>query len=133
MSSEVYRENYLAALEVAHSQLDRIIREFDSLQLRKEQIEDVVGALDPFLSSAQPAGYEIRQPEPVRYESRRPEPIQVEPVWTAPATEVIPPVLRATPVPAPEPVAPAAFAPMSESKIDPIQSRINRALGLAVA
>jgi hypothetical protein len=120
MGSQVYRENYLAAIEVAQSQLEHIVREFDNLQLRKEQIEDVVGALEPFLRFAQPANHEVRQPEP----------IHVEPVRMAPAPEVIQPAFRATP--APEPVAPAAFAPASES-MDPIQNRINRALGLAVA
>jgi len=33
----------------------------------------------------------------------------------------------------PEPVTPAAFSPMPEPILDPIQNRINRALGLAVA
>jgi hypothetical protein len=135
MGSQVYRENYLAALEVAHSQLDRIIGEFDSLQLRKEQIENVVGALQPFLRSAPSASYEVRQPQPVHHELRQSEPIQVEPLRVAPEPEIVQPVLRATsaPAPAPEPVAPAAFSSVSESKMDPIQSRINRALGLAVA
>jgi hypothetical protein len=123
MGSRVYRENYLAALEVAHSQLDRIIGELDGLQLHKKQIEDVVGALQPFLRSAPSASYDVPQPEP----------IQVDPVWVAPEPEVVQPAHRATAARAPEPVAPAAFSPMSESKMDPIQSRINRALGLAVA
>lgn len=126
MSSQVYRASYLAAIEVAQSQLEHIVREFDNLQLRKEQIEDVVGALEPFLGSTQPASYEVRQPQPAHFEFRQPEPIHVEPVHMAPAPEAF----RATP--APEPVAPAAFAPVSES-MDPIQNRINRALGLAVA
>jgi len=39
MGSQVYRETYLAALEVAHSDLDHIIEQFDMLQLRKEQLE----------------------------------------------------------------------------------------------
>ncbi len=130
MGSQVYRENYLAAFEVAHSKLDEIIREFESLQLRKEQIQNVVGALDPFLRSTQPAGYEVRQPEPVHYEFHQPEPIHIEPARVAPELDIFQPVHRATP--GPEPVAPAAFAPVAES-MDPIQNRINRALGLAVA
>jgi hypothetical protein len=133
MSSRVYRENYLAALEVAHSELDRIIGEFDSLQLRKEQIEGAVGALEPFLSSAPLASHETRQPGPADYEIRQHKPIHAEPVQIVPEPEIVQPVLRAAPVPAPEPVAPPAFSPMSAAKIDPIQSRINRALGLAVA
>ncbi|HMG86975.1 MAG TPA: hypothetical protein VK574_14680 [Terracidiphilus sp.] len=133
MGSQVYRENYLAAVEGAHSQLDEIIREFDSLQLRKEQIEGVVGALQPFLRTAPQASYEVRQPDPVHHEFHQPEPIQAEPVRVAPEPEIVKQVLRVAPVPAPEPVAPAAFSPVSESKLDPIQNRINRALGLAVA
>ena len=132
MASQVYRETYLAALEAAHAQLEQIIREFDNLQLRKELIDHVVGALEPFLPSAQPARYEVRHSEPVHHELRQPEPIP-EPIHLAPEPEIVQPVLQAAPVPAPEPVAPPAFAPASESKMDPIQRRINRALGLAVA
>jgi len=131
MGSHVYRENYLAALEVAHSQLDQIIREFDSLQLRKEMIENVVGALEHFLPSAQQARYEVRQPEPVRSEFHQPEPIPIQHSRLAREPESVQPVLCAAPNP--EPVAPAAFSPKSESKSDPIQNRINHALGLAVA
>ncbi|MGA9586879.1 MAG: hypothetical protein WBQ95_16200 [Terracidiphilus sp.] len=110
MGSQVYRETYLAALDVAHSDLHHIMEQFDMLQLRKEQLEDVLGALDPFLRSASKAvSHEIRQPEPLRA-----QPIRIEP-----EPEVIQPVLHA--VPMPEPI------------LDPIQNRINRALGLAVA
>jgi hypothetical protein len=133
MSSQIYRERYLAALEVANSELGHIIREFDSLQLRKEQIEDVVGALEPFLRSAQTAGYEVRQPEPVRYDFRQPEPIHIEPIRLAPEPEIVQPAIHAAPVPAPQPIAPPAFSPVSDSTLDPIQNRINHALGLAVA
>jgi hypothetical protein len=117
----------LAAVHVAHSQLDEIMQEFDSLQLRKEQIECVVGALQPFLRIAPQANYETHQPEPVHY-----EPIQ-EPIRVAPRPEVIQPALHAVPERAPAPVAPAAFSPASEASLDPLQNRINRALGLAVA
>ena len=111
----------MAALEVAHSDLDQIIEEFDNLQLRKEQLEDVLGALEPFLRTAKSASYERRQPEP----------IHAEPIMAEPEPEIVQPVFRA--VQAPEPVAPAAFSPMPEPILDPIQNRINRALGLAVA
>jgi hypothetical protein len=121
MGSQVYRETYLAALEVAHSDLNQIIERFDTLQLRKEQLENVLGTLQAFLGSRQEASYELRGSEPVYA-----EPVRVEPVQ-----EISQPVLRA--VPTPEPVAPAAFSPVPEPILDPIQSRINRALGLAVA
>ena len=121
MGSQVYREAYLAALEIAHSDLDRIIGEFDNLQLRKQQLEDVVGTLEPFLRSAKPVSYELRQPEP----------IPAEPVMAKSDPEIAQPAFRA--VPTPEPVTPATFSPMPEPILDPIQHRINRALGLAVA
>lgn len=121
MGSQVYRETYLTALDVAHSDLDQIIEQFDMLQLRKEQLEDVLGALEPFLRSAQKTNFEFRQSEP----------IHAEPVKVEPEREIMPPVLRAEPMP--EPVTPAAFSPMPEPILDPIQRRINRALGLAVA
>jgi hypothetical protein len=133
MGSQVYRENYLAAVQVAHSQLDQIVLEFDSLQLRKEQIEGAVEALQPFLRIAPQASHEVRRPEPVHYEFHQPEPIQVEPIRVASEPEIAQPVLHTMPVSAAEPVAPAAFSPVSDSKMDPIQRRINRALGLAVA
>jgi hypothetical protein len=121
MGSQVYRETYLAALEVAHSDLNQIIEQFDLLQLRKEQLENALGSLEAFLVSKQETTYEYHQPEPIHA-----EPINVEPVQ-----QIVQPALRA--VPTPEPVAPAAFSPMPEPILDPIQSRINRALGLAVA
>lgn len=137
MGSQVNRENYLAALEVAHSQLDEIIREFDGLQLRKEQIENAVGALEPFLRSDQ-RSYAAPNSEPFHYEFQKMEPVRVEPahpepIHAMPQPEVVQPVLQVAPVPASEPVRPAAFSPMPEPILDPIQHRINRALGLAVA
>ena len=121
MGSPVYRENYLAALEVAHSNLDQIMQDFESLQHRKSQLENAVGALKPFLAFAQPG--HMPQAEPTAYQSREAEPAQ------SPAE----PAHRDAQVSVPEQSAPAAFAPRSESILDPIQSRINRALGLAVA
>ncbi len=123
MGAQDYRKTYLAAIDVAHSDLDQIFQECEQLQLRKEQLEDVVGALEPFLrtitAASTASSHEFHQPESVQA-----QPVHVEP-------EVAKPVLRA--VPAPEPVVPAAFSPMPEAILDPIQSRINRALGLAVA
>src|ERR1700739_1876588 len=99
MGSQVYRETYLAALEVAHSNLDRVNVEFENLQLRKEQLEYVLGALESFLRSAKPASRELRQPEPVH----------AEPIITKSEPEIAQPALRAVPVS--EPVTPAAFSP----------------------
>jgi hypothetical protein len=121
MGSQVYRETYLAALEVAHSDLDQIFQECELLQLRKEQLEGAVGALEPFLRSIKGSSSEFHRPEPVRAEQ----------MHVASEPEAAKPVFRA--VQAPEPVVPAAFSPVPDVILDPIQRRINRALGLAVA
>jgi hypothetical protein len=136
MCSQVYRENYLTALEVAQTQLHEITREFDGLQLRKEQIENAVEALEPFLRSDQRSNHGASHPEPFHYEFQkmeRVEPAHAEPVHAVPQPEVVQSVLHVAQVPASEPVRPAAFSPMPEPILDPIQHRINRALGLAVA
>ena len=44
MGSHLYRENYLAALEVAHSDIDQIFQECEMLQLRKGQLENRDGS-----------------------------------------------------------------------------------------
>lgn len=119
MGTQNYRETYLTAFEEANSHLDEIYQEFERLQLRKEQIEDVVTALKPFVPSISAVSQQAQRPESVRVESVRVEP------------EIAAPVAAAAPVH--EPVAPAPFAPVPEIIVDPIQSRINRALGLAVA
>jgi hypothetical protein len=121
MGTQEYRANYRAALHEASSELKEIYREFEQLQLRKEQIEDVLSALEPFVPSI----------SPVSYEAHRPVPVQAEPARFEPEYEIHAPVAAAVPVK--EPVAPAPFAPVPEIIVDPIQSRINRALGLAVA
>jgi len=117
MGNQAYRESYAAALEVAHSQLHQIFEDYDQLQIRKEQIEQVLGALEPFLRSTQTFTPEA--------------PVREKPVKAAPEPEVPQPVYRA--VAAPEPITPTVFSPMPEDILDPLQSRINRALGLAVA
>jgi hypothetical protein len=120
MGSQVYRENYLAALEVANSDLDQIFQESEMLQLQKERLEVVMRALEPFLRSGKSFAESIPA-EPARAVQMRVEP---EP-------EVTKPVFRA--VQAPEAVVPAAFSPVPDAILDPLQNRINRALGLAVA
>jgi hypothetical protein len=120
MGTQEYRANYRVAMQEANAHLAELYREFDELQLRKEQLEEVLGALDPFLSSAAPMTYEAPRPEPVRT-----EPTRYEFEMTA--------HVAATPAIVHEPIKPAPFAPATEVIVDPIQSRINRALGLAVA
>lgn len=118
MGTQEYRANYRAAMQEANSHLAEIFREFEDLQLRKELLEDVLGALEPFLESAAPAMHESSRQEFVRPQTVRYEP--EAPVATASA-------------PVQEAVRPAPFAPATDVIADPIQSRINRALGLAVA
>ncbi len=121
MRAQGYRENYLAALEVANSDLDQIFQECELLQLRKDQLEAAMGALQPFLRNAKGTPSKIHHAEPARAEQ----------IHLEPEPEVAKPVFQA--VQAPEPVVPAAFSPMPDAILDPIQNRINRALGLAVA
>jgi len=117
MGTQEYRANYQAAMQEANSQLAEIFREFENLNLRKEHLEDALGALEPFLNRT--------SAEPVRHEQEIPAPVHFQPEPVAPAP--------AAPVLVNEPVAPAPYAPLPEVITDPIQSRINRALGLAVA
>ena len=121
MGAQVYRENYLAAFEVANSNMDQIFQECELLQLQKERLEVVVKALEPFLRSAKASFSDFQQPAPIR----------AEPMRVAPEPEVAKPAFQ--PVQASEPVVPAAFSPVIDPILDPIQHRINRALGLAVA
>ena len=121
MGAQGYRETYLAALEVANSDLDQIFQECELLQLRRKQLEGAMGALEPFLRTAKGSSSIFHQAEPARAEQ----------IHLEPEAEVAKPVFRA--VQAPEPVVPATFSPMPDAILDPIQNRINRALGLAVA
>ena len=111
MNVQGYRENYLAALEAAHADMDKIYQECELLQLRQDQLQGALSALKPFLRSVRGNLSEFLHPEAARPEQMR----------TAPEPE------------APEPEAPAAFSPVPDAILDPIQHRINRALGLAVA
>ena len=108
MGSPIYRERYLAALEVAHSDLNQIIEQFDMLQLRKEQLEEALDALDPFLRSAPRA----------RYEARQSESIHLEPVKVEREKEIVQPVLH---MEAPEPVDPGRVLAdaRADSRSDP--------------
>lgn len=122
MGTQEYRANYKLAMQEANSQLAEIFREFESLHQRKELLEDVLGALDAYLPASPAASYERPRQEPVAAQPARYEPEHVPSVAPVPV-----------PVAVSEPVAPAPFAPVPEVITDPIQSRINRALGLAVA
>lgn len=117
MGIQEYRANYLEAMHEANSQLADIFRELEQLQQRKELVEDALGALDPFLTTTSSAPRETLRREPA----------------TAAPARYQPEIPAPTPVPVNEPVVAASFAPLSEVISDPIQSRINRALGLAVA
>ena len=121
------RASYLAAFEGANYLLENIYSEYHELQRRKEQLEGVLSALQPFMQSA--AGYdqEFHAPEP-EAELTYSEPAYAEQYSAAePVAEPVMHVERFA-EPAPAPVYAAA-----ETNLDPLQLRINRALGLAVA
>ena len=110
MGAQDCRISYLNAFDRANAELDEIYNEYDWLQLRKQQIDNVLLALQPFLelqSNYQEPAY---QPTPIA----RPV-VSAEPEFEMPV-----------------PVASVVSAG-SEDITDPIQYRINRALGLAVA
>jgi hypothetical protein len=125
MGTQAYRANYREAFQCANEQLGDILHQYHQLQLRKDQLQNALSALEPFLQSNRAASSEYA-PEA--------EPIQAEPVY-APEPEPTPePVMHAVKLPvAPEPAVAPSYAPVSEANVDPIQARINRALGLAVA
>ncbi len=129
MGNQGYRANYLAAFEGANHQLESIYSEYHELQRHKEKLESVLSALEPFLQSAPSYHQEFQAPEPVR---------DTAPTYSEPAyTEQYPvPAPVAEPVFRTEQFAEPAPAPMyaeAENSLDPLQLRINRALGLAVA
>jgi len=135
MGTQEYRANYYDAFECANHHLDHIYNEYHQLQARKQQLEGALAALQPFLQSVRmPESAriaeieEFHQPEPVRMDvTREPEPFPEPVAYTPIAAEPF----RSAPTP--EPPFPPSYAPVSETNLDPIQDRINRALGLAVA
>jgi hypothetical protein len=110
MGAQDCHTSYLIAFDQANADLDEIFNEYDWLLLRKKQIENALLALQPFLEPSN----SFQQP------IHHPAPIAAPAVSAEPAYEML------------EPVA-SAIAPGSEDITDPIQYRINRALGLAVA
>lgn len=125
MGNQGNRSNYLAAFESANHQLEYIYSEYHELQRRKEKLESVLSALEPFMQGARITAPEFHYEEPVRVE---PEPTYME--TCSEPTPIPEPVIRQERFV--EPIAPPAMAP-AEEEIDPLQLRINRALGLAVA
>jgi cell division septum initiation protein DivIVA len=118
MGKQAIRESYVTACAVAQSQLEQIFHDYEQLKTRKEQLEQVVGALQPFLrTSPQTFASETRQT------GSREEAVKER--------EAAKPVSRA--VLASVPVTSSVFSSTSADLLDPLQSRINRALGLAVA
>lgn len=121
MGTQDYRATYRVAMQEATSDLNDIYREIEELQARREIIVQVLEAIEPLLSASE-----------VSYQDTRREPASVAPPRVERTFEALAPV-ASSPMPVSEPVAPAPFAPVPEVIVDPIQSRINRALGLAVA
>ena len=127
MGATGYRLTYRAAVDQANAQLRGLFGEYERLQLRKEQIEDALTALEPFLNvkplldSKEAHIHEVPHMEPAANVATHIETAHEipEPVMTMEATPAAP--------------VTAAFAPVAETEMDPIQRRINHARGLAVA
>lgn len=129
MGTQGHRTNYREAFACANNQLQLIYDEYHQLQARGEQLHQALAALQPFLQSAPVSRFEeVHQPEPAYMEEIAPEPEPIaEPVmYSAPVEPLRQPVMS-------EPVIAPSYAPVSDNSLDPIQARINRALGLAVA
>lgn len=125
MGNQGYRSNYLAAFESANHQLEYIYAEYHELQRRQEKLEGVVLALEPFLQSGRSSAVELHAADIIHAE---PESVLAE---TYSAPEPAKPTEMREPNSI-EPVTPPAYTPGAET-LDPLQMRINRALGLAVA
>ena len=124
------RASYLAAFEGANHHLEYIYSEYHELQRRKEQLESVLSALQPFMQSAGSNDQEFHAAEPVRQEA---ELAYSEPAYAeqySAAEPVAEPVMRVERFAEP---APAPVYATADTELDPLQLRINRALGLAVA
>lgn len=130
MGNQGYRSNYLAAFEGANQQLECIYSEYHDLQRRKEKLEGVLSALEPFLQSASNFNQESYASAPAGQEAELTYAESTYSEQYSPSQQVAEPVIRAERFA--EPAAPPAFAP-AEQDLDPLQLRINRALGLAVA
>ncbi|HEY1577903.1 MAG TPA: hypothetical protein VGF82_12610 [Terracidiphilus sp.] len=120
MGTQGFRDDYRAAFTSANDHLDNIYEEYHFLQLRKQHLEGVVSALEPMLYADRQSPEDFHDAEPEHFAPAHVESIP-EPVESAMHYEE------------PQPVAPPAFAPVAEVTTDPLQLRINRALGLAVA
>ena len=120
MGTQEYRANYRLAMQEANSHLAELFREFEQLQLRQQLLEGVLGALQPFLESTSTFSYDS-----ARQEAAQPEPAYYEPQLAA--------AVAAAPVATASESARTAPFPAASDLSDPIQNRINRALGLAVA
>jgi hypothetical protein len=125
MGNQGYRSNYLEAFETANHQLEYIYSEYHELQQRKERLEGVLVALEAFLQSGRTSSVEFHPAEIPHLEA---EPVHAE-IYATLQTVAEPKVRAERIIETP---APPAFAP-SEEGLDPLQLRINRALGLAVA
>jgi hypothetical protein len=107
-----YRATYEAAFQSAHTQLDEIYQELELLKHRQELVERAMKALEPFVQPRKQPEIEI--PQEFLRVPEEPQQELHEPIMAA---------IQAQPTSGPD----------SDRNVDPIQSRINRALGLAVA
>ena len=115
MNERGHENSYRAAFHAASTELNEIFREMDQLRIRRDAVEKLTEALKPLIGSS--LSFDMDMPSAL---------IASEPVQRV-----------AEPVPAPvQAVAEAASSVRYEAAApvaDPIQSRINNILGLAVA
>jgi len=131
------QETYRVALDEASAELRDILQQFDALRLRKEQIEKVVEALEPFLSLKTEAIAELTEVAYAMPEIERPaeEPVQftymhvsgpaTEPEVEIAAEETVEPVMALV---TEEEASPEQVAYFRQPSADPFQRRIDDAL-----
>jgi hypothetical protein len=118
MNERGHENSYRAAYHAASAELNEIFREMDQLRIRKDAVDKLTEALKPLLGSSRSFDMDM---------DMAPAPMISEPVQQR----------IAEPVPAVDHAVADAVSSVRYETVptaaDPIQSRINSILGLAVA
>ena len=122
------QQTYRTAYDEAQAELTDLTAQFDSLRLRKEQIECVLEALKPFTGlqsdSATEAAYAVSEPEESAFEGIEFTYTQV----SGPTGESIQMLSEAPAEPVAIEATPEQLAYFRQSSSDPFQKRIDDAL-----
>ena len=122
-----HRCSYLAALNMAHAELDEILPRYNRLVKRKEQLEKATEVLETLFESEDLIESDTRSTNETQRAASPLSESRIEPE-AEPQAEIFKPVPR-TIAPIPE-APPALEEPSPEEPSDPIQRRILAALKL---